>query len=58
MTKVKRQHNTGVLTIRALTVIWFYGININDAANGIPLGHPRPHNITHTREFHAMVNER
>ncbi|GAB2919462.1 DUF6531 domain-containing protein [Streptomyces mayteni] len=24
-----------------------YRININDAANGIPLGHPRPHNFTH-----------
>lgn len=35
-----------------------YGININDAANGIPLGHPVPHNITHTRAFHEMVNKR
>ena len=35
-----------------------YGINVNDAANGIPLGHPKPHNKTHTAEFHRMVNER
>ena len=35
-----------------------YDIDINDAANGIPLGHPRPHNLTHTRAFHEMVNNR
>ncbi|OOM11653.1 RHS repeat-associated core domain-containing protein [Clostridium saccharobutylicum] len=35
-----------------------YGININDAANGIPLGHPRPHNITHRAGFHEIVNTR
>ncbi|MBF0786224.1 hypothetical protein E4T80_12195 [Muribacter muris] len=35
-----------------------YRVNINDAANGIPLGHPTPHNITHTRAFHEMVNSR
>ena len=33
-------------------------MNINDAANGIPLGHPTPHNVTHTRAFHEMVNTR
>lgn len=35
-----------------------YNIDINDAANGIPLGHPRPHNLTHNRAFHEMVNAR
>ena len=35
-----------------------YDIDINDAANGIPLGHPRPHNTTHNRKFHEMVNTR
>ena len=35
-----------------------YDIDINDAANGISLGHPRPHNLTHTRAFHEMVNNR
>ncbi|MFJ8084942.1 DUF6531 domain-containing protein [Streptomyces sp. NPDC096205] len=28
-----------------------YKVDINDAANGIPLGHPRPHNFTHTDRF-------
>ena len=35
-----------------------YDIGINDAANGIPLGHPRPHNVTHTRDFHTQVEQR
>ncbi len=35
-----------------------YDIDINDAANGIALGHPRPHNSTHTRSFHEMVKDR
>lgn len=33
-----------------------YDIDINDAANGISLGHPRPHNLTHNRAFHESVN--
>lgn len=33
-------------------------IYINDAANGIPLGDPRPHNLTHRRAFHEAVNKR
>ncbi|WP_233865074.1 DUF6531 domain-containing protein [Streptomyces sp. ST2-7A] len=28
-----------------------YGVDINDAANGIPLGHPTPHNYTHRTNF-------
>ncbi|MCR5609126.1 MAG: AHH domain-containing protein [Lachnospiraceae bacterium] len=35
-----------------------YNIDINDACNGIPLGHPRPHNITHRREFVDGVKDR
>ena len=35
-----------------------YDIDINDAANGLPLGHPRPHNLTHNRNFHEQVNSR
>lgn len=35
-----------------------YGVYINDAANGIPLGQPRPHNTAHTGDFHTMVNGR
>lgn len=35
-----------------------YSINVNDAANGVPLGNPYPHNTTHTRIFHETVNQR
>ncbi|MCM1184847.1 MAG: AHH domain-containing protein [Roseburia sp.] len=35
-----------------------YDIGINDAANGIPLGHPNPHSRTHTRIFHERVYAR
>jgi len=35
-----------------------YNIDINDAANGIPLGHPRLHNLTHNRAFHEKVNSK
>lgn len=35
-----------------------YSINVNDAANGVPLGNPYPHNTTHTRMFHENVNQR
>ena len=40
------------------TLLMKYDIDINDAANGIPLGHPRPHNLTHNRAFHENVNAR
>ncbi|MFK4018235.1 DUF6531 domain-containing protein [Streptomyces albogriseolus] len=33
-----------------------YGVDINDAANGIPLGHPRPHNFTHRKDFLLRLN--
>jgi RHS repeat-associated protein len=32
-----------------------HGVDINDAANGIPLGHPTPHNYTHRGGFHEKV---
>ncbi|NKE59818.1 RHS repeat protein [Lentzea sp. PSKA42] len=32
-----------------------YDVDINDAANGIPLGHPTPHNYTHRGGFHDKV---
>ncbi|MFJ9567394.1 DUF6531 domain-containing protein [Streptomyces fuscichromogenes] len=35
-----------------------YGVDINDAANGIPLGHPRPHNFTHRKAFLQRLNTR
>ena len=43
---------------RSRKILEKYGVNINDAANGIPLGHPTPHNITHRRVFHEMVENR
>ncbi|MFF5157482.1 DUF6531 domain-containing protein [Streptomyces sp. NPDC000348] len=33
-----------------------YGVDINDAVNGIPLGHPRPHNFTHRKRFLLRLN--
>jgi hypothetical protein len=35
-----------------------HGVDINDAANGIPLGHPTPHNYTHRGGFHERVYNR
>ncbi|MBR1432474.1 MAG: AHH domain-containing protein [Ruminococcus sp.] len=35
-----------------------YDIDIDDAANGIPLGHPNPHGQTHTKAFHDGVYNR
>ena len=35
-----------------------YKIDINDPANGIPIGHPSPHNIMHTSKFHQNVRNR
>jgi RHS repeat-associated protein len=32
---------------RARGLLQQYGVDINDAANGIPLNHPTPHNYTH-----------
>ncbi|WP_411091195.1 DUF6531 domain-containing protein [Streptomyces sp. 049-1] len=34
-----------------------YGVDVNDAANGIPLGHPSPHNYTHREPFLRRVNQ-
>jgi hypothetical protein len=39
-------------------ILDLYDISVDDAANGIPLGHPNPHGQTHTREFHTRVYER
>ncbi|MBB1157079.1 MULTISPECIES: DUF6531 domain-containing protein [Amycolatopsis] len=33
-------------------------VDINDPANGIPLGHPTPHNYTHRGGFHEKVYNR
>lgn len=42
---------------RARALLQRYGININDAANGIPLGHPTPHNFTHRGPFINRVSQ-
>ncbi|MFJ9703570.1 DUF6531 domain-containing protein, partial [Streptomyces sp. NPDC101234] len=34
-----------------------YGVDIDEAANGIPLGHARPHNFTHTDAFLQRLNQ-
>ncbi|MEV2253123.1 DUF6531 domain-containing protein [Streptomyces sp. NPDC050147] len=34
-----------------------YGVDINEAANGIPLGHHRPHNFTHRNPFLLRLNQ-
>ncbi|MEU6082295.1 DUF6531 domain-containing protein [Streptomyces sp. NPDC047108] len=34
-----------------------YRVNVNDAANGIPLGHPSPHNFTHRQDFLQRLDD-
>ncbi|WP_326760443.1 DUF6531 domain-containing protein [Streptomyces phaeochromogenes] len=34
-----------------------YGVDIDEAANGIPLGHSRPHNFTHRNPFLLRLNQ-
>ncbi|WP_211301773.1 AHH domain-containing protein [Streptomyces sparsogenes] len=50
-----RGHWTAGARSRAL--LERYGIDINDAANGIGLGHSRPHNYTHRGDFMQRVNQ-
>lgn len=40
---------------RSRALLERYGIGVDDAANGIPIGHPRPHNTMHTRAFLQTV---
>ncbi|AJE83070.1 LipX3 [Streptomyces albus] len=35
-----------------------YGVDVNEAANGIPLGHPSPHNYTHRQQFLQRLDDR
>ncbi|GAA1918222.1 hypothetical protein GCM10009837_49240 [Streptomyces durmitorensis] len=44
--------------VRSRALLDRYGVNINDAANGIPLGHPSPHNYTHRGPFLTRLNDR
>ncbi|MEV0211076.1 DUF6531 domain-containing protein [Streptomyces sp. NPDC050788] len=41
---------------QARALLQKYGVDINDAANGVPLGHPRPHNFTHRKMFLQRLN--
>ncbi|WP_405924344.1 DUF6531 domain-containing protein [Streptomyces sp. NBC_00035] len=43
---------------RSRALLERYGVDVNDAANGIPLGHPSPHNFTHREPFLQRVNQR
>ncbi|WP_371669799.1 DUF6531 domain-containing protein [Streptomyces sp. NBC_00289] len=42
---------------RSRALLERYGVDVNDAANGIPLAHPTPHNFTHREPFLRRVNE-
>ncbi|KAA0941887.1 hypothetical protein FGF04_04410 [Streptomyces apricus] len=42
---------------RSRALLERYGVDINDAANGIPLNHPTPHNYTHREAFLRRVNQ-
>lgn len=37
--------------MRSRALLQRYDIGVNDAANGVPVRHPRPHNEMHTEEF-------
>lgn len=41
--------------VKSRNLLAKYGIDIDTAANGIPLGHPNPHGKTHTRAFNDGV---
>jgi hypothetical protein len=43
---------------RSRDLLQQYGIGVNDAANGIPIGQPRPHNVMHTRQYLGDLEDR
>ena len=45
-------------SVESRSLLEKYNIDINDAANGIPIGHPNPHGFMHTKSFHSYVKER
>ena len=44
--------------IESRQILRNYNIDINDPANRIAAGHPRPHNEMHNRKFHEKVRDR
>jgi RHS repeat-associated protein len=44
--------------VRAREILARNNIGLNDADNGIPIGHPNPHGTMHTKEFIAAVDSR
>ncbi|MFF0788932.1 DUF6531 domain-containing protein [Streptomyces spiralis] len=42
---------------RARQLLQQYGVDINDASNGIPLDHPTPHNYTHRKAFLDRIED-
>ncbi|MGJ5752036.1 DUF6531 domain-containing protein [Streptomyces puniciscabiei] len=42
---------------RARQLLQQYGVDINDASNGIPLDHPTPHNYTHRGKFLTRIDD-
>jgi len=43
---------------RSRGILDAFDIDVDDAANGIPLGHPNPHGRTHTKDFNDRVYKR
>ena len=43
---------------KARDLLGKYGIGVNDAANGIRVGHPNPHGKMHTGAYHQKVLNR
>ncbi|MFI0229754.1 DUF6531 domain-containing protein [Streptomyces sp. NPDC017086] len=42
---------------RARQLLQQYGVDINDASNGVPLDHPTPHNYTHRGAFLQRIED-
>ncbi|GAA3087543.1 DUF6531 domain-containing protein [Streptomyces rectiviolaceus] len=45
------------LAVDSRNLLKRYNVDINDAANGIPLGHAKPHNFTHRDKFLIRLNQ-
>ncbi|GHT70543.1 hypothetical protein AGMMS50239_39050 [Bacteroidia bacterium] len=45
-------------SVESRALLGKYNIGINDAANGVSIGHPNPHGKMHTLEFNTSVRDR